>query len=373
LNYVWNFGNGVSSTDINPNYVYDSIGIYTAELIAYSNNGCTDTATKTVVIFPYPQPSFTANVACFDKEVIFSNTTSIAFGSSTYVWEFGDGNNSTLESPAHVYTSLGVFKVKLTATSDQGCVSDIEQFVTVYPNPTANFTAQPVCENDSVQFINLSTISAGTLNYNWNFGNGNVSSVVEPAHVFNDAFGNIPVTLTVTSVQGCIDSITKNIVIYPNPEVDFTANNICIDASLKLINNTTISEGSINNYLWNFGDDEVSQQTNPTKNYATTSTYTIVLQATSNRGCTDSASKVIIVYALPDATIRPFGAAAFCDGDSLTLSSGSLLDSFEWSTSESTQTIVVNTQGSYSVTVTNVLNKHLTILGCSIYKRLYGS
>jgi gliding motility-associated-like protein len=353
LNYVWNFGNGVSSTDINPNYVYDSIGIYTAELIVYSNNGCTDTATKTVVIFPYPQPSFTANVACFDKEVNFSNTTSIAFGSSTYVWEFGDGNNSTLESPAHVYTSLGVFKVKLTATSDQGCVSDIEQFVTVYPNPTANFTAQPVCENDSVQFINLSTISAGTLNYNWNFGNGNVSSVVEPAHVFNNAFGNIPVTLSVTSVQGCVDSITKNITIYPNPEVDFTANNICIDASLKLINNTTISEGSINNYLWNFGDDEVSQQTHPTKNYAATGTYTITLQATSNRGCTDSSSKVIIVYALPDATIRPFGAAAFCDGDSLTLSSGSLLDSFEWSTSESTQTIVVNAQGSYSVTVTS--------------------
>lgn len=353
LNYIWNFGNGVSSTDINPNYVYDSIGIYTAELIAYSNNGCTDTATKTVVILPYPKPSFTANVACFDKEVNFSNTTSIAFGSSTYVWEFGDGNNSALENPAHVYTSLGVFKVKLTATSDQGCVSDIEQFITVYPNPTANFTAQPVCENETVQFINLSTISAGTLNYDWNFGNGNVSSVVEPAHVFNNNFGNIPITLSVTSVQGCVDSVTKNITIYPNPEVDFTASNICIDASLKLINNTTISEGSINNYLWNFGDDEVSQQTHPTKKYAATGTYTITLQATSNRNCTATASQVIIVYALPDATIRPFGAAAFCDGEELTLSSGSLLDSFSWSTGDDSRTIIVNTAGNYSVTVTS--------------------
>ncbi len=353
LNYVWSFGNGVSSTDINPNYVYDSIGIYTAELIAYSNNGCTDTATKTVVIFPYPQPSFTANVACFDKEVNFINTTTIAFGSSTYVWEFGDGNNSTLESPSHIYTSLGVFNVKLTATSDQGCSRDTEQFITVFPNPTANFTTQPVCENDSVQFINLSTISAGTLNYDWNFGNGNVSSVAEPAQVFNNISGSVPVTLLVTSTQGCIDSVTKNITIYPNPDIDFEADNICINESLKLVNNTTISEGTINNYLWDFGDGEVSQQTHPTKNYAASGTYTISLQATSNRNCIAIESKTIIVYDLPDATIRPLGAAAFCDGDSLTLSSGSLLDSFEWSTGEDSRIIIVNIEGNYSVTVTS--------------------
>jgi hypothetical protein len=91
----------------------------------------------------------------------------------------------------------------------------------------------------------------------------------------------------------------------------------------------------------------------PTKNYAAAGTYTITLQATSNRNCVASASQVIIVYNLPDATIRPLGASAFCDGDSLVLSAGSLLDSFEWSSAEITRTIIVTTAGNYSVTVTS--------------------
>lgn len=352
LNYQWLFGNGDNSTDNNPNYVYDSIGIYTATLVAYSNNGCTDTATNNLVIYPFPEVGFSANTACYGQNVNFVNTTNIAFGTVTYQWQLGDGSNDTATNPVHAYNSLGVFNVALKATSDQGCISDTNAIITVYPFPNANFTAADVCENDTVQFINLSLISAGNLSYFWQLGNGSNSLASEPTTVYNNLSGNIAVTLIATSGEGCIDTIVKTITINPLPVVSFDAKNICLNESLKLTNTSTIPSGSIENNFWSFGDGSVSQEISPTKSYAAAGNYTISLKATSNKFCTQELQKVIIVYPNADATIRPLGNIAFCDGEQLTLSAGTLIDVYSWSTGDSTQTTVVTAQGSYTVTVT---------------------
>jgi gliding motility-associated-like protein len=353
LSFWWDLGDGTTTTDINPNYTYDSISIYNTTLIATSNDGCADTATQVHIVFPYPVADFSANVACYGQAVSFSNTSTIAFGTMTHQWSFGDGNNSADESPAHVYNSLGVFNVKLTTTSDQGCASETQQFITVYPTPRANFATTPVCENDTLRFTNLSFISAGSLSYVWQLGDGNTSLVFEPQHIYSNLSGNIPATLIATSAFGCSDTLTKDVVIYPAPVAGFDYRNICFGESAKLVNTSTVNSGSISSVFWNFGDNEVSQQNSPEKTYATPGSYRIVLTVTSNRGCIDSVSKVIVVYALPDATIRPLGRNPFCFGDSVILSSGTLVDSFEWSTGENTQTITVNYADYFTVTVTS--------------------
>jgi gliding motility-associated-like protein len=354
LSYGWNFGDGNTSSDINPDYTYDSIGIYNVTLVATGNDGCADTISKTNAIFPYPVAGFSANVACYGQPVTFSNSTTIEFGTVSYQWSFGDGGTDTDDNPQHAYNSLGVFSVNLTATSDRGCTDQTQQFITVYPFPTVNFSALPVCENDTVRFTNLSFISSGNLNYYWQFGDGSSSLMFEPQHVYTDTSGNIPVTLIATSNFGCADTITKNAVIYPAPDVDFTFRNSCFGESVKLTNTSSVSGGNIKSIFWNFGDTEVSQQTSPEKIYAAPGTYNISLTVESNRGCVDSAVKAVIVYPLPDATIRPLGRHPFCYGDSVILSAGSLIDTYVWSTGDSTRTITINYADYFSVTVTSV-------------------
>lgn len=353
MSFYWDLGDGSTSTDINPIYQYNNIGIYTTTLIATTNEGCSDTTTQTHVVFPNPQADFSANVACYGQTVSFSNTSVIAFGTMTYHWHFGDGHYSTDESPTHVYHSLGVYPVQFKAISDQGCFNETQRLITVYPTPHAHFFTTPVCENDTVRFTNLSYISSGSMNFIWQLSEEITLIDAEPQYVFINQSGYIPVRLIAMSTFGCSDTTTKDVLIYPRPVAAFSYSNVCMGESVSLLNNSTVLSGHLSNVFWKLGDEEVSHQYHVQKTYRAPGSYRVVLQVVSDRGCVDSVSKVVVVYPSPDATIRPLGKNPFCFGDSIVLSSGTLTDSFEWSTGETTQTITVNYADYFSVTVTS--------------------
>jgi PKD repeat protein/spore germination protein YaaH len=134
INFLWDFGNGTTSTDINPTVYYTNNGTYTVTLTAY-NGSLSDQTTQTINVnlSSPPAPNFTTS-----SPTIYPNTTIYFTNSSqnanTYYWNFGDGNNSSDTNPWHAYSSIGTFTVTLTASNSICPDSSVTQIVEIATN-----------------------------------------------------------------------------------------------------------------------------------------------------------------------------------------------------------------------------------------------
>jgi len=151
--WSWNFGDGGVSTSQNPSYVYNTPGTYTVVLNATNADG-TGVETKVNYITVIAPTAPTSNFVADDVTPTVSqsvNFTDLSVGNPTsWAWDFGDGQNSTLENPSHAYTASGTYTVTLTATNIYG--NDIEvktNYITVTNN--GSVTVAVINGNDDVE------------------------------------------------------------------------------------------------------------------------------------------------------------------------------------------------------------------------------
>ncbi|MCC6180661.1 MAG: PKD domain-containing protein, partial [Bacteroidia bacterium] len=219
--YRWKFNNpsdpGDTSTIIDPVYDYTSYGIYMVELIAYNSAFPKFTVkyTNSITVTPVPSIDFKVLNACENVPVSFTNNTSLPIpGTITYVWDFGDPlsnvDNSTAKEPKWTYSNPGGYKVKLRATAN-GCSAELTKNANQFSTPSAKFSYPSViCDKVDIKFTNGSTIKVGNMGYYWNFGDGGISTAVNPLHTFANATSKT-IKLKVTSEFGCLDSVSHNI------------------------------------------------------------------------------------------------------------------------------------------------------------------
>ncbi|MEP6513199.1 MAG: PKD domain-containing protein, partial [Parafilimonas sp.] len=125
ISWKWTLGNGTTSTNQNPITTYFDAGVYTVKLVI-KNGSASDSITKTsfITVYANPQAAFLASPTqgCFPLEVNFTDNSKAGSGTiSEYLWDFGDGNISTLPMPSHTYTSAGIFDVTLQVTNSLHC------------------------------------------------------------------------------------------------------------------------------------------------------------------------------------------------------------------------------------------------------------
>lgn len=195
--WLWQFGDGSTSTAQNPIHTYAASGNYTVTLTA-SNNGGSSSATNVVVI---PTTNAPAPVAAFDftvndKQVNFVDRSTNA--PTSWLWDFGDGLTSTTQNPIHVYGIAGSYTVTLTATNASGSNS-ISKVVTIAGGtaPTADF--EFIISGNQVNFVDRST--GNPTSWFWFFGDGNTSSQRNPIHVYPGP-GTYTVTLNASNANG---------------------------------------------------------------------------------------------------------------------------------------------------------------------------
>ncbi|MGZ4068268.1 MAG: PKD domain-containing protein, partial [Bacteroidia bacterium] len=209
--YAWSPTTGLSS--VSSATVNAGPGITTTyTVIGTDLNGCKDTTTTTATIIPAPPLNIVPPIStgCQPVCVTFSNTTSSV---GTCSWVFGDGTTSTDCAPNHCFTGEGTFYSILTLTDANGCTNKDTAKIIVYANPIPDFVGEPqptTILDPYIQFINGSTRG----NYFWDFGDtySNTSTATNPSHTYLEP-GSYPVKLTVTTKDGCKDSIIKIIVI----------------------------------------------------------------------------------------------------------------------------------------------------------------
>ena len=305
LSQTWDFGDGsLLSTTLNTTHVYANAGTYVITHVVVSDGGCASTAYDTVVVNPLPVANFTTANTCQNQA---SNFTDASTGLITsWNWDFGDGGNDIIQNPSHVYATAGNFTTTLIVSTAAGCSDTASRPVTIYSQPNAIFNSNVVCWGSATTFENLSTTANGTVTSSfWNFGDGSTSSLTNPTHVLltqNDTFN---VTLVVTTNFGCVDSVTQQVTTFPIPVFSFSPQQTsgCEAFTTSFNDNSTVSGGSIVNWLWNFGDGNMTFTQNPTHTYDSAGTYFVSLTVTSSYGCqmSDTLSFPVVVFPRPIA------------------------------------------------------------------------
>lgn len=200
-------------------------------------------------------------------------------------------------------TGAGTFTLQYKYITTPGCTDSATAPITVWPQPTANFSFSSInCIETPIVFTDQSIANANKLKtWNWNFGDG-TTQIRTDGNPFNKVFANAQnytIILAVTTDSGCNSiPVSKDIQVNPKPIVNFDLPAaVCLpEGRAVFTNRSTVSGtgGTPMGYVWQFGvAGATSTLENPTYNYTATGPYNVQLKVTSAKGCMDSASKVL--------------------------------------------------------------------------------
>jgi gliding motility-associated-like protein len=230
-------------------------------------------------------------------QVQFTGFTTMP-GTKTWDWDFGDGNTSSAQNPIHTFSPVSQnYNVRLRITTTTGC-GTIERTKTIFPGgllATAAFDFIAKCDSGYVRFTNLSTVNPDTasVQYLWDFGDGNTSSLTNPVHSFAGA-GTFPVRLSILTSTPCLNKTvtqtlnleTLNITAIADQEID-------AGQSVQLF-----TSGGGNSFVWTpdtwLSDDSVAT---PIATPGNNIKYKVVVR--NDAGCSDSDYVSIKIRPLP--------------------------------------------------------------------------
>jgi gliding motility-associated-like protein len=357
----WNFGDGNYSAQQNPSHAYANGGSYTVTLTVSSSNSCTHSTQKTVHVNESPVASFTSVNNCQQAPIQFNNTSNPGNGTITSsFWRTGNGITSQLFSPTFTFSSAAPQTVNLIVINTAGCADTTSNTISAFPQPVASFSASSPCVNSGIQLINNSSVQSGTIqSWYWDFGDNTSSSQQTPSHTFSTA-GTFNIALIVTSSNNCVDTIIQTATVHPRPVATFGTIDACLGEAAEFLNTSFITNGFINSYVWDFGDNTASALVQPVHFYMNAGTYNVELTATSNNGCTASFTSPVNVFPNP---VAQFASNNVCFGSgsqftNLTNIAGGGTFYSSWDFSDGTGSVVTNpshlfgTAGTFNITLT---------------------
>lgn len=323
---VWDFGDGTQSIATSANHTFLNASfnkdtVYTVSLYASNQYGCADTVKKQVVVYPNVKAEFLkdATAGCSPLAVNFINNS---LGATSHTWDFGTGeaveNNS--DSIVFLYENTGKgsedYKIVLTVANDYGCSSVYSSNVAVYPQVLAEIAGD---SSGCTPFAaGMSYAGTGADQFQWFFGDGDVSLEKAPAHTFiNSSFDAdtvFHVSLIASNSFGCSDTATHAIHVFPKPKAEFMkdATAGCSPLKVNFINN---SQGGTS-YVWDFDVADPFEYNEDSLSFvfenksSVSEDFEIVMTATNGYGCSSFYKSSILVY--PEINIAIQGDSAGC-------------------------------------------------------------
>jgi PKD repeat protein len=312
LSYLWNFGDGTKSNIANPVHNFYNFGTkdttYTIRLIVNSSNGCGDTISKIIKVYPSVQANFNytnQTDSTNSKTTYFFNN--LSSGATYYFWYFGDGSSSTLKNPTHYYNLQPGSKVYVTlqARSNYYCIDTITQYITIASSPydscVANFTYSNIDTSKVYRFTDTSFGTNKISSRIWTLSDSTRYTDSTFVHMFPAGMSTANVCLSITTTSGCHASICKTISLAPVCVANFTYS--VQNGTVNFYNQSQVSLNAAT-WHWDFGDSTTSALLNPVHTYpAGISRVTVclsVLTATYKQSCV--ACKEVIVR--PDSGCR---------------------------------------------------------------------
>ena len=310
--FEWDFESDgvVDAVGSERSHRFDLEGEYTVTLRVTDSIGEVDEDSLTVTVTNRePIVSFTwlPMELTVLADVEFNDTSVDLDGSVvSWFWDFGDGGTSFQEDPSHQYDDKGNFTVTLVVTDDDGASGSVSLEVSlVNVAPSAGFTFDPDegTVGVDVRFMDRSSDPEGkALEYLWDFGDGVTSTAMNPLHAF-DSSGTKSISLTVTDDEEASDTLTREIMVYPNvrPTADFSfsPSSGTIDDVFYFVDESVDEDGYIVSWSWDFGDGRGSGRSGPDHQFRDKGMRYVTLLVEDNDGNQDSVTKQVTVVNLP--------------------------------------------------------------------------
>lgn len=327
---AWDFGDGSPVVTLGGNddatHTYTVFGTFTVTLTVTDINGCTHQTAQNITIHPRPAAAFTLPaLRCETEAIAFTNTTNTFAAGTTYVWDFGDGDTSTDESPVKTYATAGTYAVTLTATNGFGCMDVFTQNVVIHPKPVLDFGG---VIGTCAASLTLDAENPGST-YLWSTGATTRTINVTASGIYS---------VTVTSPAGC--QITETVDVQLLSTI-----NLNLGADREACGETFLDAGNPGStYLWNTGAT--------TRFIRITETGTYAVTVTDGGGCQRTDEVFIRIKKQPFLQF-PKSHEILCRGEKLTLQPAINQNAvrYLWSTGETTRAIEVDKPGRYMLTV----------------------
>jgi hypothetical protein len=307
--YLWN--NGASTDCITVN----SAGTYNVTIT--DGTGCMSSCSVTVSVSLIPNCSITG-----DNTICQSETTTLCAtpGATGYLWSNGASTDCITVNTAGTYI--------VTITDGTGCTSSCSVTVSVSPIPNCSITGDnTICQGETTTLC----ATPGSTGYLWS--NGAITDCI----TVNIAGTYI---VTITDGNGCTSSCSVTVSVSPTPNCSITGDNIICQGETTILCATPGATG----YLWSNGASTDCITVN------TAGTYNVTI--TDGTGCTSSCSVTVSLSPIPNCSIT--GDNIICQGETTTLCATPGATSYLWSNGASSNCILVNTPGLYSVTIMNI-------------------
>jgi gliding motility-associated-like protein len=306
LSYLWDFGDGTTSTDITPSHVYNKKGIFTVKLTVTSSEGCVVSSTQAAYI---NVNTFTSdfNVPTLLCENSYHYFSSISTPYTSNVsWQIDGSNNVYFGNSIGLPLGVGDHTIKLRNTFGT-CADSITKTVSVKPVPlVTGFTDTTLGACGAPVTVNFKDTTATAVKWNWNFNAVYYPLVTDAttqaaSYVYTNDGGYI-VRLVVENVHGCTAATTKYIGI-TRPSVSIVANGTIANCGPYAMKMTAITTEEIISYKWVFSDGATSTDKEPEHLFNTEGFNNVQLTYITKSGCTGTVSTSgLRVYKKPDAS-----------------------------------------------------------------------
>ncbi len=346
---------------------------------ALSNNTCSNTPFLLSVTLPY-KPTLLAwdfgnnpNLTPSQKITVnnpVADSSYTADGRTLFVYKLKE---------LFTFKTTGTFPVKIFANnqSSDGCngQQEINYDIEVLPAPDAAFTINHAgCAADTVSFLNASNGNT-IVKWKWDFGDGTIDTAMNPSKIYKDA-RTYNVKLTSINEIGCFTDITKPFTLAPPPAAKFGFSlPACANNTMSFTDSSTIAEGNIVKWYWNFGDgNTITNTTNArvSNTYKREGNYNVNLQVKNNAGCKSNLSaQTITVHASPYADFNmpgvclPAGKAQFANLSAISDGTENSL-TYLWNFGDGDTSAEKNPAHSYKTADSlKVILKATSVFGCA--------
>jgi gliding motility-associated-like protein len=307
--YLWDFGDGQTSTQANPRHTFATAGAKKVTLTVY-NGECSDSHIIYVqIVNETPRLSLSSPAICRDGTVTLQvNDIQITPFVSNLIFHSGDGReekkgrnaDNSLPTYSFRYTANGSFRPFVIVNYVTGCADTVYADLTVR-GPMAEMTASAleICQGKQVSFTDHSQpdpANAAIRQWIWTYGDGetDTTSTGSVIHTYSKD-GQYGARLKVIDANGCSDitpASTHRVIVHPSKADFATPDTLSCPGHEIHWENNSLGQGPGTSYLWNFGDGQTSTEQVPAGfQYPGEGTYTVKLKITTNQGCIDSLTR----------------------------------------------------------------------------------
>lgn len=360
VRWEWNFGTGSDSIFTAGPFanIYAAAGVYDVRLTVVDSLGCRYTLNRPAAVTVHESvANFTASdtLVCLNSAITFNNASVGSAGSTAalkYKWDFGNGTIDSVINPVVIYPAEGTYNVQLSLVDSYGCSDTLLRplYVTI-ANADANFSMSDSfssCPPLQVSFTNSSVNNQTNF---WDFGNGNNSNLVNPAHTYTQP-GIFNVKLRVVGNGGCSDSLSKRVVIQ-GPSGVFSYGPLigCPPVQVSFVS-TTINTKF---YTWDYSDGQSDVTTSAIANHAyqIPGTYIPRLILEDGLGCKLPIQGPDTIKVLgAKAFIQSLASYAYCDSATIQFTDSSVVTDaivrYRWRFGDGTESALSNPSHTYT-------------------------